>query len=280
MGSVIPLRQLIDQAVPDLIASPVSTDDSAQRSAPAIRPSWIGLAERMQATPSAASCRWCRAGLRPISTLDGLTVIPCPRCGPTLDNYDRARQHVRRELERYPRWSQFRRVAGVEGNATAITATQAFAQNPTGVLFLEGDVGRGKSWMAGAAARSMLLSADPRRTWYGRLCWVDDGEFFALHKAAMDAKEKRADAEALLSEAKMSPVLFWDDLWTQQPSEWRDGLLLQVFDYRRKKQLPALITTNRNPDVGGLLSSRRVASRIYGGAMRVTVGGPDWRQTR
>lgn len=163
-------------------------------------------------------------------------------------------------------------------NRLALQALQSFSRKPEGVLIARGDVGRGKSWTVGAVMRSLWLPRDPRRSWWGRIERVDEVAFFSLAKAAMDDKSLSPAVRAAVTAAKRADLLVWDDLWSQPPSEWRDTLLYEVWDERRRRGLPSLITTNLKPDVGQAVSARRVESRIYGGASQVVIGGPDWRK--
>ncbi|MBI4869255.1 MAG: hypothetical protein HY816_20130 [Candidatus Wallbacteria bacterium] len=215
----------------------------------------------------------------------------CYDCEPIFRKAYVAKDFLRKADPPYPRWSALKRI---KANELAIDSVRGWAQavlsgeNP-GILILSGDVGRGKTELMRAAFRELALPKNPLKTKLEALVWVNEAEMFGMLTQAMasqdagyreDAGRMRVKVNAMIDRAARAPVLFYDDLWVQGPSEWRDSILYRIFDSRWNPPRPTMITTNLQPAIGSGNFAERVSSRLYGQRPALTVGGPDWRMKR
>jgi DNA replication protein DnaC len=216
----------------------------------------------------------------------------CYDCTEVFSRALAARAELRAADPQLPGWSSVRRI---KANEMAVDAVKTWVCNALacidpGILILAGDVGRGKTMLEDVAYRSLLWPRNPLKTRYGQLVRVNElRDIFAPLQRAMalgdagmreDAGKIKMAVNALIERAAKAPFLFYDDLWTQAPSAWRDQVLYRIFDARWNPPRPTIITTNLEPVIGGGHFAERVRSRLYGQRPAITVGGPDWRQQR
>ncbi len=148
--------------------------------------------------------------------------------------------------------------AAREGLARAKEACEAFAREPRGWLVLAGPYGCGKSHLAYATAAavyrrgaSVLVSTVPDLLESLRQGIAEGGgESFDARFAAV------RDAE----------LLVLDDLGAQQDTPWGAEKLYQIVDFRLRRRLPLIVTTNVNLyEPRGRLEPR-LLSRLLEGA--------------
>lgn len=152
----------------------------------------------------------------------------------------------------------------------------AYAQDPTGWLYLHGfggeGCGTGKSHLAAAVAHELTA-----RGWLVLFKRLPD-----LLQDATGDYEARAER---LQRLRTVDVLVVDDMGkeytaSQRAQEYRNSVMFDVLDARYGEGLPTLMTSNYHPDQ---LQRQRgynpaIISRIWGLSMMVILDGEDYRR--
>jgi hypothetical protein len=134
-------------------------------------------------------------------------------------------------------------------------------------LGIFGPTGVGKTWEAASIARALLLEFTPVL-----MVTVED-----MLSRLMPIE----DRQATLGQFQATPVLVLDDLGSERPGEFTDRMLYSLADYRNKKLLPTIVTSNLAPGVipeGGdrlrYLEGRyndRLLRRLFEGAAELVI---------
>lgn len=200
-------------------------------------------------------------------------LIVCAACAERDRTEEHARRHER-ELKsrltraRLPMLYQ-RRLAELDpraGQAEAILAANGWAQEG-GLLFLHGDVGRGKTTLAAAALRERLEHAEGR--------WITGQQLLAFLRADFHS----ADYEHMQKLIAPRHALVIDDFGrgAHEPSEYVRNMLQLAIDGRYAHGVPVLITSNELASDLGRTYGRWLASRLAGDFRQIHVGGLDHR---
>jgi DNA replication protein DnaC len=200
-------------------------------------------------------------------------------------------QLLREKLDQYRQWASIpKRYNGIGYDgftaSEAVEAAKAWARGELRGLCLTGKVGRGKSWLAGAALADMIeqratedARADldeahdgvPRRVRPVR--WVSVASLMAeLRRSFSD--EARADAVKVIS-GHGAAVL--DDLDKVNPTEFGKEVISSTIETRLAAESPILVTTNLSPGQLGDKLGANIASRIAGDCLVIEMVGPDRR---
>ncbi|MFF9785053.1 ATP-binding protein [Streptomyces nigrescens] len=136
-------------------------------------------------------------------------------------------------------------------------------------LLLIGRTGRGKTWQAYGAIRSLLARGIDVR-WEATTA----ADLYADMRPSSGL-----DAEWMLRRLMRTPLLLLDDLGAAKTTEWTEELTYRLINQRGIHQLPTLITSNlRVSDLRDKLGDR-VASRITGMvSQQLAFKGPDLRR--
>ena len=108
---------------------------------------------------------------------------------------------------------------------------EEFQKNSTGLL-LWGDVGTGKSYIAGCIANALLDKGVP----------VIMTNFARLLNKLTDMYS--GDRNAYIDSFKKYPLMIIDDLGMERDSEFAQEQVFSVIDSRYRSQLPMIVTTN------------------------------------
>ena len=108
---------------------------------------------------------------------------------------------------------------------------EEFLESPTGLL-LWGDVGTGKSFIAGCIANALLDKGVP----------VIMTNFARLLNKLIDMYS--GDRNAYIDSFKRYPLMIIDDLGMERDSEFAKEQVFSVIDSRYRSQLPMIVTTN------------------------------------
>jgi DNA replication protein DnaC len=147
------------------------------------------------------------------------------------------------------------------------TYAATFAPSSGNLLFV-GNTGLGKTFMAVSIAREV---ADRGYS----VCYETASQLFSkLERAKFSGDEvARREAEKLTT----ADLLIIDDLGTEMPGQFVTAALYSLLNDRMINSKPMVITTNLNVEEAGRRYSPQVASRLYGGFVRLTFVGEDIR---
>lgn len=150
-------------------------------------------------------------------------------------------------------------------------ACAAWAERGGG-LVLSGEIGRGKTTLAGAAAARMLT--------HRRVLWCSAPLLFARLGSGFNSDQRNWALEILSG----STALVVDDIDKARPTEYGAEQVFLAVDQRVEHEKPLLVTTNLTP---GELAARwpepygeAIASRLVGYCRVVRVEGVDRRLAR
>lgn len=150
-------------------------------------------------------------------------------------------------------------------NHQAIEAAKKIV-NSGGFLLLYGDTGVGKTWIATAAAREIIMAG--HKVYFSRAI-----DFFrAVRKGYKDIK---TDASDILQGYKKLDFLILDDLGSEKFTEWIEETVYDVINFRHGSMLPTLITSNMNNAQISEKYGARVARRIAQAGPRIELTGKD-----
>jgi DNA replication protein DnaC len=160
-----------------------------------------------------------------------------------------------------------------ESLESAFRAAMAYADDPRGWFVLQGANGCGKTHLAAAIANRALSSGL--------------SVFFAVVPDLLDylrasfAPGHEAPYDELFDRVRNVELLVLDDLGAQQTTQWAQGKLYQVVNYRHVSGLPTVVTTDQSLD--RLQEAHpRIVSRVadpHAGTI-VTVLAPHYRLGR
>lgn len=151
---------------------------------------------------------------------------------------------------------------------TGYSQAVSFADSPTGVLYLYGGYGVGKTHLLAAIAN--------------RRCELGQAALFAsvvtLFDAIQDRIRHEEDYHDLLRRAIATPLLILDDLDKPKPSEFRQEMLYQIVDGRSRGSLPIALSGNCEPKALDALVGGATRSRLMQDMVAVEMTGPDYRR--
>lgn len=196
------------------------------------------------------------------------------------------RANIERELvacgvpEDYVRWS-FASVDWPGATKEAAEECLAFALHPEGAIILVGKTGRGKTHLAVAMLREMVIRGTKARF---VSCLEMATALRAVYRAKRHGDEDQTEAD-VISQAGLGVVVL-DDLGAGRSTAMITDALTAIVDRCERRPQPLIVTTNLTlADIGGQLDER-LASRLAGmcrtstGERVITIEGPDFRVTR
>jgi len=126
----------------------------------------------------------------------------------------------------------------VDGAQEAYREALAYAENPTGWLFLHGNCGVGKTHLAAAIALQVM---EQGKTVY-----------FAVVPDLLDHLRSAFDPDSAVgydqrfTDIRNAWLLVLDDLGTENTTPWAREKLYQIFNHRYNEQLPTVVTSNQD----------------------------------
>lgn len=164
----------------------------------------------------------------------------------------KAKEHAER-VERLRRQSgmsardaakTFATAVGDRDNQDALDAAKAYAaayiaRDKTGKpsLYIEGDIGTGKTHLAACIANEILNAG--RRVVYTTL-----SAYLLKIRATYDNHGGNETEDAIKHDVLSAPLLFLDDLGKERATDWSLAQLFALIDYRYSHGLPTVITSN------------------------------------
>lgn len=142
---------------------------------------------------------------------------------------------------------------------------RAGRRNPLAIL---GPTGTGKTWIALALARELLLVNTTPVT------FITAADLMAALRPSAVPEHQGME----LTQFTSTPVLIVDDLGAEKISEWTEEQLYRLANARAAHMLPMIITSN---NTGPELRNRygaRIIGRLFGGADLIVLDGDDRRQ--
>lgn len=136
-------------------------------------------------------------------------------------------------------------------------------------LFLAGTVGSGKTGIAVAALRELVIT-HRRNVRHGSVAGLLEG---MRPKSAGDAP-----GTVGLDDLQRVHVLLLDDLGVEKASEWQAERLYLIVNDRYERQLPTIMTTNMNRKDLEARVGERIMSRLMEDVQVVQMGGDDLRK--
>lgn len=154
--------------------------------------------------------------------------------------------------------------------AQAVDAAKNFAyasQQPNGWLLLEGSYGVGKTHLAAAVGNERLQRGDA-------VLFITAPDLLD-HLRSTYGPNSEVSYDEMFERVRNAPILVLDDLGVENPSQWAQEKLYQLFNHRYSLRLPTIITTN--VDVDNL--DPRIRSRLLDVDLvrRVVIKAPDFR---
>lgn len=144
---------------------------------------------------------------------------------------------------------------------------------PRFALFLTGEFGRGKTWLATAVFKNILARGKQGM-------WRKFYEFVREVQACYSAGAKES-SDTVIGRYQRTPLLLLDDvgdLNRHQETEDRTRILYEVLDYRNDHFLPTILTTNLMPDQLEVQFGERTFQRMLEMAVFEEMGGDNLRE--
>lgn len=121
-----------------------------------------------------------------------------------------------------------------ENNREKIQKAKAFAENPGGGLFICGEFGTGKTWLAAAIGNA--VARQRKRVLFGSFSRITDKLIDAQKCGSFSTERELYTYKA--------DLLIIDDIGKEKPSEWKLQTLFKLIDERGGANLPTVFTSN------------------------------------
>lgn len=142
-------------------------------------------------------------------------------------------------------------------------------------LFLTGEFGRGKTWLASAVFKNLLAKSAGKVGMWRTFHW------FVREVQATYHTSSSTRSDQVIRSYQKTPLLLLDDvgdLDRGRETEDRSRLLYEVLDYRNNYLLPTIITTNLLPSEMEDQFGARTFQRILEMSAFVTMAGENLRE--
>jgi len=149
----------------------------------------------------------------------------------------------------------------------ALTAAQAWAAKPQGMLLLTGDYGTGKTHLLAAIANHRRQQA--KSTLFASAV--------TLFEALGECVRLEQDYHALLRQAMTTPVFLLDDVDKPKPSDFRQEVYYRIIDGRTRVHLPIALSCNCSPAELDRFIGGAARSRLMQDVTLLELRGQDYR---
>jgi len=139
-----------------------------------------------------------------------------------------------------------------------VTAADMWAMQPTGMVYLYGPPGSGKTYLAAAVLRQVMVSGKFPKT----ACrFVSEDAYLRDIRSSFSAVTS-SDRLLPASHPRRAALLVYDDLAATPLTDWGKGEVAGLLAARHAAELPTVITGNVGPDAIASAVDGRLASRI------------------
>ncbi len=247
--------------------------------------------------PDPATCPQCGKSFppKPIKVFEGvLWCFPgfdrdnqlCEICLDVLRQEEREKEEIRRREERRENIATYLKTLQAEKYFTAtfdsfrppnreleaaLKRCREYAANPIGGLYLYGPYGAGKTHLAAAITREVILQ--------DRLAveFVFVPKMLMKIRMGFDEVGRSTEYEQVSHYSEKVSFLVMDDIGVEKATDWARQTL-DVISYERDAHgLATVITSNLSPDEIAKKIDPRIASQLAGLGKIIRVIGPDYR---
>ncbi len=154
--------------------------------------------------------------------------------------------------------------------------------NPRGSYLITGPCGLGKSYLAAAMMKAVVIFFADKAYFSGECLRMYNVQFVSVPELLLTIKEtfepgsERSEADVIYWFAK-ADLLVMDDLGAEKVSDWVLQTLYTIIDMRSRERKQTIITSNLDLDALGKKLSDRIASRIRGLCIHIALNGKDRR---
>lgn len=121
------------------------------------------------------------------------------------------------------------------------------------MLVMIGPPGTGKTWACAALAELVFKKYDTVRYWKEQ----------KILSKLRDGIDQGMDYGKLLEYLLDDQFVYYDDLGSNPPNDWRKEVIFNILDYRYNSRLPTVVTSNLNKREISEKYEPRVASRLF-----------------
>ena len=237
---------------------------------------------REQSKPQALLCKTCGRSFEPEWNYSrGLWHYPgfdqvsgsCERCN-NLKQISENIEGILRQAGVPPKYvgCSFENFQVASGNAKAYILCKEYIGNPSASLFIYGGWGVGKTHLAAAIARELLLMG--KKVMFTSV----PKALYEIRKAFQD--DARETEEAYIERYLSCSFLILDDFGIEKTTEWTRQTLDYIIYERDSNLKPTIITSNLSLDEISQKVDGRIASRLAGMGSIIKVGGTDFRSRK
>jgi DNA replication protein DnaC len=171
-------------------------------------------------------------------------------------------------LARLPsRYRQADYIAGSYGMQAARWVSDYRYKGTRKSLVIMGTVGTGKTWLAAAIARDLMVNTDRPVP----VTFITVADMIDLLRTA------RPGMDVDMAQFANAPVLVLDDLGSEYQTEWSRAQMYRLSHARYHDGLPTIVTTNlKGQEIHDTYEARTV-QRLFGGAAKIDMVGESRR---
>lgn len=155
-----------------------------------------------------------------------------------------------------------------------LTATVKRPESLTDSLYLTGPRGTGKTHMAAAMIREIMLSKSPQRN--TSIEWASAVDLLLKIRGSFQGGSDVSEEE-IIDTYSICNLLVLDDLGAEKTTEWSLQTLYTIIDRRYREERQTIITSNLSLDELADKLDDRIASRLSELCRVVVLTGPDRR---